>query len=212
MRPYVTLSYAQSLDGCISARPDQPTTLSGTRAMKMTHTLRAQHDAILVGIGTVLADNPRLSVRLVAGEHPQPIVLDSHLKIPLDSHLIKSPVRPLWVFCNITACNNAAQRLADAGVIVHRVVEKSTGQLNLAEILNIIAQLGIRSLMVEGGSKIIQSFLQDKLVNHVVITVAPKILSGLPAITNVTSPPTLLNIKHEILDQDIIFTADTIWK
>jgi riboflavin biosynthesis pyrimidine reductase len=92
------------------------------------------------------------------------------------------------------------------------VVEKSSGQLNLAEILNIIAQLGIRSLMVEGGSKIIQSFLQDKLVNHVVITVAPKILSGLPAITNVTSPPTLLNIKHEILDQDIIFTADTIWK
>ena len=73
-RPLVTLSYAQSLDGCISLRPGIPTALSGPEAMRLTHRLRAAHDAILVGIGTILADDPRLTVRLVEGRNPQPVV------------------------------------------------------------------------------------------------------------------------------------------
>jgi len=76
-RPLVTLSYAQSLDGCIAARPGQPLAVSGPLSLTLTHQLRAAHDAILVGIGTVLADNPRLTVRLVEGQHPQPVVVDS---------------------------------------------------------------------------------------------------------------------------------------
>src|SRR5262249_24805677 len=70
-RPLVTLSYAQSVDGSIAARPGQPLALSGAQSMTLTHQLRAAHDAILVGIGTVLADNPRLTVRLVEGKNPQ---------------------------------------------------------------------------------------------------------------------------------------------
>ncbi|MEZ4718129.1 MAG: GTP cyclohydrolase II [Caldilineaceae bacterium] len=84
-RPFVTLSYAQSLDGSIAANR-APTRLSGPAAMAMTHALRAAHDAILVGIGTVLADNPRLTVRLVDGASPRPVVLDSKLRMPPDAN------------------------------------------------------------------------------------------------------------------------------
>src|SRR3989304_8693232 len=76
-RPLVTLSYAQSLDGCIAARAGERLALSGPESMRLTHRLRAAQDAILVGIGTVPADNPRLTVHLVQGQDPQPIVLDS---------------------------------------------------------------------------------------------------------------------------------------
>ena len=94
-RPLVTLSYAQSLDGCIAAGPGQRLSLSGPEALMLTHELRAAHAAILVGIGTVLADDPRLTVRLVPGSHPQPVVVDSRLRIPDDCYLLRhGPRRP----------------------------------------------------------------------------------------------------------------------
>ena len=81
-RPFVTVSYAQSVDGSIAGRNRLPIRLSGPAAMRLTHRLRAVHDAILVGIETVLADDPRLTVRLVAGPNPRPIVLDTQLRTP----------------------------------------------------------------------------------------------------------------------------------
>ncbi|HRE30133.1 MAG TPA: dihydrofolate reductase family protein, partial [Anaerolineales bacterium] len=77
------VSYAQSLDGCLAAAVGAPLALSGPEALRFTHQLRATHAAILVGIGTVLADDPQLTVRLVDGVHPQPVVLDSQLRLPL---------------------------------------------------------------------------------------------------------------------------------
>ncbi len=88
-RPLVTLSYAQSLDGSIADRPGRPLSLSGSQCMTLTHGLRASHDAILVGIGTVLADNPRLNVRLVTGESPQPVIVDSRLRFPPYANLLR---------------------------------------------------------------------------------------------------------------------------
>ena len=81
-RPFVTLSYAQSLDGSIATAAGQPLRISSPQSMIMTHALRAAHDAILVGINTVLADDPSLTVRLDEGNNPQPIVLDSQLRMP----------------------------------------------------------------------------------------------------------------------------------
>ena len=88
-RPFVTLTYAQSLDGSIAADPGQPLSLSGPQSLLLTHYLRAAHDAILVGIGTVLADNPLLNVRLVEGKNPQPVIVDSQLRFPLDANLLR---------------------------------------------------------------------------------------------------------------------------
>ena len=96
-RPFVTLSYAQSLDGCISARAGEALPLSGHQSLTLTHQLRAGHDAILVGIGTVLSDDPRLNVRLVDGKSPKPIVVDSRLRLPLDCKLLKQNSRHPWI-------------------------------------------------------------------------------------------------------------------
>ncbi|MEZ4684476.1 MAG: GTP cyclohydrolase II, partial [Caldilineaceae bacterium] len=94
--PFVTLSYAQSIDGSIAAADGRPLRISGDRAMQMTHMLRAAHDAILVGVGTVLADDPRLTVRLAPGNDPQPIILDSSLRTPLTARCLQNARAP-WL-------------------------------------------------------------------------------------------------------------------
>jgi len=109
-RPLITLSYAQSLDGSISANRGSPTAISGPQAMRLTHELRAAHDAILVGIGTILADNPHLTVRLVAGKNPQPVVLDSNLRFPPGANLIQEKIHP-W----IATCQPSAVQGKDLG-------------------------------------------------------------------------------------------------
>ena len=123
-RPLVTLTYAQSLDGSIAARPGHPLTISCTESQTFTHSLRAAHDAILVGIGTVLADNPRLNVRLVAGQNPQPVVLDSRLRFPSYANLLKDGNRP-WVITTPSAERSRAQDLENQGARVFRLPEAS---------------------------------------------------------------------------------------
>ncbi|MCB0123506.1 MAG: GTP cyclohydrolase II, partial [Caldilineaceae bacterium] len=105
--PFVTLSYAQSLDGSIAAADGTPLRISGERAMTLTHMLRAAHDAILVGVGTVLADDPQLTVRLVAGSDPQPILLDTHLRTPVTARCLRNP-RPPWLVTAKAAATAAA--------------------------------------------------------------------------------------------------------
>ena len=95
--PYITLAYAQSLDGSIAARPGEMLRLSNSLSQAMTHHLRARHDAILVGINTVLSDDPRLTVRLAEGKDPRPVVIDGCLRTPLCARLLASPAaRPSW--------------------------------------------------------------------------------------------------------------------
>lgn len=89
--PFVTVSYAQSLDGCLASHDHRALALSGQASMTLTHRIRAVHDAILVGVQTVLNDDPMLTVRLVEGEHPQPIVLDSRLRFPMSARLLTHP-------------------------------------------------------------------------------------------------------------------------
>ena len=96
-RPFVTVSYAQSLDGSIATVNKQQMQLSGTESMRLTHQLRACCQSILVGIGTVLADNPSLTVRRAEGQNPQPIILDTRLRTPLDADLIKRPDLSTWI-------------------------------------------------------------------------------------------------------------------
>ena len=101
-RSWVTLSYAQSLDGSIAARRGSPLVLSGSATLEITHHLRSRHAAILVGIGTLLADDPQLTVRLVPGEDPQPVVLDSQLRFPLDARLLQTTKSP-WIMASRNA-------------------------------------------------------------------------------------------------------------
>jgi len=178
-RPVVTLSYAQSIDGCLTVRRGQPYAISGEESLKVTHTLRTLHDAIVVGVGTVLADNPRLNVRFAEGPDPRPVVLDSHLRIPLDSKLLAQSENLPWVACGPSADEEKWVELERRKVRLLNCRPNREKQIDLADLLAQLYQSGIRSVMVEGGAGVVTSFLEAQLVDLAVITVAPIWLGGL---------------------------------
>lgn len=216
-RPFVTLSYAQSVDGCIAARPGQPMALSGPQSLVLTHQLRADHEAILVGIETVLADNPRLSVRLVKGRNPQPIIADSRLRFPPDARLLQNPDRTAWIATSQQVDGHRQEALENAGARVLWLPPNARGQVDLVALLERLGQLGINSLMVEGGTRIITSFLSERLVDSVVLTIAPKLLGGLRAVRKLrlldsVHLPRLRNVRYQQLEDDIIMWGDPVWE
>lgn len=186
-RPLVTLSYAQSLDGSIAAQPGQPLALSGPHSLAMTHRLRARHDAILVGIGTVLADNPRLTARLADGPNPQPVILDSHLRTPPTANLFHADAAP-WIFTTDPVDPDRRAQLEAQGAQLFVVPVGDDEKLDLAAILTKLGALAIRSVMVEGGAEIIQTFLAHQFADQTVITVAPFFVGGLKAYTTRNQP------------------------
>ena len=210
-RPFVTLSYAQSLDGCIAIEPGRPFALSGPESLQLTHQLRAAHEAILVGIGTVLADDPQLNVRLVAGPDPQPVVVDSRLRFPLHARLLQKTPAP-WI---ATTQPDSLRRepLTAKGAEVLGVLASSDGRVNLKALLNQLAARGINTLMVEGGAGIITSFLAERLVDRLVLTIAPVFLGGYHATDALPHPfPYLRNTHYAQLGHDLIVTGDLTWE
>lgn len=177
-RPIVTISYAQSLDGSIALRRGQATAISGAESLKMTHHLRAAHDAILVGIGTVQTDDPRMTVRGVEGKNPRAVVLDSNLSFPLAARLLELEAKP-WIFCVPSASNDAEEKLEKAGALIFRVGAKGDARVDLRAVLDKLAELKISSLMVEGGASVIASFLDSGFVDQVAITISPIFIGGL---------------------------------
>ena len=179
-RPWVTLSYAQSLDGSLAAARGAPTALSGAESLKVTHQLRALHAAILVGVGTVLADDPSLTVREAAGDDPRPVVLDSGLRFPLDAQLLGQTLKP-WIVCASGADAGKRAALEAAGAEVLEVGAGAAG-LDLGAVLAELGARGVRSLMVEGGARVIQTFLAAGMVDWALITIAPLFIGGLKAL------------------------------
>ncbi len=212
-RPFVTLSYAQSVDGSITRQRGQPLALSGQESMTLTHQLRTNHDAILVGIGTVLADDPRLTVRLVAGPDPQPIILDSQLRLPLTAKLLTQHPRKPIVATTATADSAKEQALLAAGATVVRLPASANGQVSLPALLACLHKHNIHRLMVEGGATIITSFLAEQLVDRLVITVAPLLVGGLNAVGNLNGHglPQLQNPQTQWLGKDMILSGDVHW-
>ncbi len=180
--PLVTLSYAQSLDGSIAAVRGKPLALSGSASQHMTHRLRSVHDAILVGIGAVLADNPRLTVRLVEGNDPQPVILDSALRFPLEANLLKRIEKLPWIAATETANADRQTALEKAGARVFYFSPDAEGHVPLLPLLQRLAEEGVNSLMVEGGAGVISAFLSAGLVDQVVLTIAPCFVGGLHAV------------------------------
>jgi 3,4-dihydroxy 2-butanone 4-phosphate synthase/GTP cyclohydrolase II len=179
--PFVTLSYAQSLDGSIANADGSPLRISGAASMALTHLLRAAHDAILVGVGTVLADDPQLTVRLVPGADPQPIILDSRLRTPPTARCLDN-ARPPWLATTSPDAMRAAPLIA-AGAQVLTVAAEPNGQVALRPLLQQLAALGIGSIMVEGGATVLRNFLRAGLAQAAVITIAPIFVGGLPALS-----------------------------
>ena len=182
--PAVTVSWARSVTGAIAAADGARTALSGPESLLLTHRLRAMHQAILVGIRTVLSDDPLLSVRLVEGAQPQPVVLDSHLRFPLGARLLSRTDRKPWIFhlegtgAAGAAALEHARVLAAAGARLFPV-PAGKGGLDLRRVLHGLLAEGVHTLMVEGGACVLDSFISQGLASQAVITVSPTVIEGI---------------------------------
>jgi GTP cyclohydrolase II len=206
--PFVTLSYAQSVDGSIAAGPLRPLALSSEKSFEMTHLLRSRHDTLLVGINTVLADDPRLTVRLCKGDNPQPVVLDSGLRFPDGAKLFTHPDKSPLLFTTEAALAGDITRLEARGASIHVMPKDTLGRVNLIAALQCLAESGMKRLMVEGGATVINSFLQSGLVDYCVITVVPKLIGGVKAMNDHYShhlpPLSIVDCRYQPLGGDVI--------
>ncbi|HEY7064512.1 MAG TPA: RibD family protein [Chloroflexota bacterium] len=173
--PWVTIKYAQTLDGRIATRTGESQWISSRDSLVYAHELRASHDAILVGVGTVLRDNPRLTVRLVAGANPLRVVADSALRTPLDKALLDPPSDVLLA---ATAAADPDRRavLEALGVQILTLPTQADGRVDLQALLLALAARGVRSVLVEGGAEMITALLRQRLAHRLVVCVAPKVL------------------------------------
>lgn len=184
-RPHVTLTFAQSRDGKIAGPGKTQLELSGAESMLLTHKLRTMHDGIMVGIGTVLNDNPQLNARLLScppavSQLPRPIVLDAKLRMPVDCKLIRNHAagvgqRPLVLTSDAASSDRRAQ-LEMAGVEVIQLPHTGSASelLDWTVLLQHIHAAGVRRLMVEGGAAVIDSLMQQpQHIDALLVTIAP---------------------------------------
>src|ERR687893_248726 len=176
-RPFVTLSYAQTLDGRLATSTGGSQWISAPESLRFSHELRAKHDAIMVGSGTACKDDPRLTVRLVAGQNPLRVIVDSTLRIPLTAAILKEGAAPGTVLA-VTDRAPAAKRdeVRALGATVLCLPTNTGGRVDLASLLTALHDRGVRSVLVEGGAGMITALLRARLVDRLVVCVAPKIL------------------------------------
>jgi diaminohydroxyphosphoribosylaminopyrimidine deaminase / 5-amino-6-(5-phosphoribosylamino)uracil reductase len=175
--PFVRLKLALSLDGRIATRTGASRWVTGPEARARVHLLRSQCDAVLVGVGTVIADDPRLNVRHVEGPSPKRVVLDTKLRTPLHARLVETAQEiPTWIICSHHASAETREALEARGVRVWPVEENASGRVDVSKALRLLASRGIVTLLVEGGSEVAGSFLAGELADELHAFLAPKLL------------------------------------
>lgn len=177
-RPEVTLKLAVSADGYIGRKNKGNVAISGMVSQAQAHILRAENDAILVGIGTVMADDPMLDCRLPGMEARSPIriVIDSQLRLPLNCNLVKTAGQhPVWVVCDEAVPSSRMNALTSAGCRIFPCKTEGKG-IGLYNLLTQLGQAGINALLVEGGAEIAASFWNDGLVDRLILFQSPLIL------------------------------------
>ncbi len=180
-RPLVTLKLASSLDGRVATRTGHSRWITGEAARAQAHALRARHDAILVGAGTVTADNPQLTCRLPGLEERSPvrIVVDGRLSFPLTARVVASALTvPTRVITLRGADAGRRRALTDSGVEVIEVAPDSAGRPDLRQAMKRLGSSGLTRILVEGGSRIAGALVRDGLVDRVVWFRAPSLLGG----------------------------------
>jgi diaminohydroxyphosphoribosylaminopyrimidine deaminase/5-amino-6-(5-phosphoribosylamino)uracil reductase len=186
-RPRVTLKFATSLDGRIATASGESQWITGQPARGRAHALRASHDAIMVGTGTVIADDPQLTCRLPGLDHRSPVrvVIDRHLRIPPTARLIADAHRiPTWVLTLPSADPALRATFLAERVTLIDVDPDREGQVDLAAALRALGERGITRLLVEGGSGLAAAFLRARLVDSLIWVHAPLAIGseGIPAI------------------------------
>jgi len=175
--PLVTLKFAQTLDGRIATATGDSQWISSEPFRRLAHRLRTANDAVMVGIDTVLADNPRLTVRLVKGRNPARVILDSRLRIPPDAGVVQNrEAAPTVIATTSQADEKKVSHLRETGIEVLVLRQDLAGKVDLKQLLGMLDQRGFSSVLVEGGAGVITSFLRQNLADRAVIAIAPKIM------------------------------------
>jgi diaminohydroxyphosphoribosylaminopyrimidine deaminase/5-amino-6-(5-phosphoribosylamino)uracil reductase len=179
-RPWVTLKAAVSLDGRIATRTGKSKWITGEAARQRSLELREEHDAILVGVGTVLADDPRLTRRLGLNRTGSwfRIVLDSRLRTPSDATIVRFDPDLTIIVHTPEASQEDKERLESAGVHLMESPADDSGRVELHQLLTNLAWRGVAALLVEGGAKVHGSFVDADLVDEVVVFIAPILIGG----------------------------------
>jgi diaminohydroxyphosphoribosylaminopyrimidine deaminase / 5-amino-6-(5-phosphoribosylamino)uracil reductase len=191
--PYVTLKLGLSLDGRIASRTGSSKWVTGPEARARVHLLRAHHDAVVIGIGTALADDPRLTVRDAPGQSPLRIVFDTKLRLPLSGKLVQTAREvPTWVICTTDAPSSAEGQLVERGVEVLRAPASAEGRIDPIAALRMMASRGIVAAMIEGGAELAGSVLAGAAVDELHAFIAPILLGprGRPGAVDWAGPAT----------------------
>jgi diaminohydroxyphosphoribosylaminopyrimidine deaminase/5-amino-6-(5-phosphoribosylamino)uracil reductase len=176
--PWVMLKSMVSLDGRVASEGGDSRGLGGEEQQKLCHALRARHDAVLVGIGTVLADDPELTVRLARGRNPARVVLDSGLRTPLGSRLVRSTGLAPVLIATVSRDEQSIETLSARGCTVLKFTPDGSGRVPLRELFRRLAAEGMLSLLVEGGPTVHTEVLREGLADRVAVGIAPLILGG----------------------------------
>ncbi|WP_246942335.1 bifunctional diaminohydroxyphosphoribosylaminopyrimidine deaminase/5-amino-6-(5-phosphoribosylamino)uracil reductase RibD [Bacillus pinisoli] len=175
-KPYVTLKTATTLDGKTATVSGSSKWITGSEAREDVHKYRHLHDAILVGVNTVIADNPSLTTRLQAGGlHPIRIILDHHLRTPLDAKVVTDQIAETWIVTLSNHSDEKKQAYINQGV---KLIELESEKITITDLLSKLGEHAITSILVEGGSEVNGSFLMEKAFNQVVTYIAPKLVGG----------------------------------
>jgi diaminohydroxyphosphoribosylaminopyrimidine deaminase/5-amino-6-(5-phosphoribosylamino)uracil reductase len=214
-RPFVLAKWASSLDGRIASSRGESRWITGEAARRRAMLLREEYDAILVGAGTVLADDPRLTRRLgKAGRRPHwRIVLDGRLRVPEDAGVLRGPGERIVATAR-PASSAKARRLEARGVRVWSLPGRSRTRVSLERLLARLAENGVSSLMIEGGAETLGAFLREGLVDRVAVFLAPRILGGrnAPAAVggggfDLSETPRLRDERVERVGEDLLVTG-----
>ena len=207
-RPFVSLKAATSLDGRMNLANGSSKWITGIESRTEAHRMRAENDAVLVGVGTVLSDDPELTVRHVEGINPLRVVLDSRLRTPTSAKVIGNDEKCL-IITSEGADSNKAKALSDIGAKVWEVSSRG-GHVDIELALKHLAGIGVLTLMVEGGPEILSAFLSEGLADFVRFFISPRIFGEGKGITtnmnfaDVSEAFRLMDTKTRILGEDIM--------
>jgi diaminohydroxyphosphoribosylaminopyrimidine deaminase/5-amino-6-(5-phosphoribosylamino)uracil reductase len=209
--PFVILKAAVTLDGKIATRNGDSKWISGETSRRFAHKLRDQVDGVLVGIGTVLKDDPLLTARIRGGRDPYRIVLDSRLKISEEARVIGTPPSRAIIAATELAPRDRVERLEKRGVQI-LIVDSKEGRVNLRSCLSKLREIGMMSLLVEGGSQVNGSFLDEGLIDKLLLFLSPKLIGdhqalgifGGRGVSNLQEAIALKEIKTKKMGEDIL--------
>ena len=188
--PFVTLKAAMTLDGRLAAAGGDSKWITSITARRQAHRLRAQTDGILVGVGTVLTDDPELTVRLVRGADPTRIVIDPKARTPLSARILAKGQAGVMIAVDETGDEDMRSRMRALKAAGAEVVEipRKDGLMDLSSLLVLLGQRGMMRILVEGGANVFTYFLKHAIFDKIIFIYAPKILTGDDAIGLTVGP------------------------